>query len=280
MVTLDLERNHIIIIPASVKSLTKLEQLDLRGNPLDIPKDVLDSDAATRARLDRPANQPILNHYFTTLYNYYDKGQRTIECRESFEQVQVSRLIDDIIMEYPNEREMFDREYAPEHKGNLRGDRVRYRRRDRKSETPVINNEIHIHNQQETTMNESSKTNNFNAPMSGIIGSDNAQVSHNTFTQTNSASTEELLQLIATLRQTSANFPPETQAEIIPDLEDIEAEIIKPDRNPIKIRKRLVAIATAASLVAGGVANVTDFSNAAIDLGQKFDIDIPALVGR
>lgn len=32
---------------------------------------------------------------------------------------------------------------------------------------------------------QSSKTNNFNGPMSGVIGSDNAQVSHNQFSQTN-----------------------------------------------------------------------------------------------
>ena len=129
-------------------------------------------------------------------------------------------------------------------------------------------------------MTESSKTNNFNAPMSGVIGSDNAQVSHNTFNQTNNANTEELLKLITTLRQTTANFPTDTKAEIESDLEDLEAEIIKPDRNPIKIRKRLVAIATAASLLASGIAGVTDFTNTAIDLGQKLNIDVPALVGR
>jgi internalin A len=208
------------------------------------------------------------------LHTCLDKGRYQIECHESGEDVQVRRLIGDVIWEYDD----LDRDSPYE----SRIDRPRYRNRSkRKPESPIVN-EIHIHNnnQQETTMTESSKTNNFNAPMSGIIGSDNAQVSHNTFTQTNNATTEELLQLIATLRQTSATFPPETQAEIIPDLEDLEAEIIKPDRNPTKIRKRLVAIITAAGLIAGSVANVTDFSNAAIDLGQKFDIDIPALVGR
>jgi len=100
--------------------------------------------------------------------------------------------------------------------------------------------------------------------------------------QTNNANTEELLNLITTLCQTTANFPTETKAEIESDLEDLEAEIIKPesDRNPIKIRKRLIAIATAASLLASGIAGATDFTNTAIDLGQKLNIDVPALVGR
>jgi len=172
--------------------------------------------------------------------------------------------------------------------GNSYRDRSSYRKRDRvksKNAPPIIiENHHHIHNtnQQERTMTESSKTNNFNAPMSGVIGSDNAQVSHNAFNQTNNANTEELLKLITTLRQTTANFPTETKAEIESDLEDLEAEIIKPesDRNPIKIRKRLIAIATAASLLASGIAGVTDFTNTAIDLGQKLNIDVPALVGR
>ncbi|NJM48888.1 MAG: hypothetical protein HC860_24215, partial [Alkalinema sp. RU_4_3] len=50
--------------------------------------------------------------------------------------------------------------------------------------------------------------------------------------------------------------------------------------NPTRIKKRLLAIFTAASLLASGVSAAADFTNTAIDLGQKFDIDIPALIGH
>lgn len=121
-----------------------------------------------------------------------------------------------------------------------------------------------------------SKTNNFNAPMSGVIGSDNAQVINNTFNQINNANTTELLQLIAKLRETATTFPTETQDAILIDLEDIEAEVQKPEenRNPKKIRQRLTAILTAASVAASGVAGVTDFANTAIDLGTKLGIEL------
>ncbi|MCU0551084.1 MAG: hypothetical protein MUC48_17185, partial [Leptolyngbya sp. Prado105] len=63
---LDLEKNQITEIPSSITSLSKLEELDLRGNPLSIPKDVLDSDASIREATQRPAAKPILEYYFTT----------------------------------------------------------------------------------------------------------------------------------------------------------------------------------------------------------------------
>jgi hypothetical protein len=121
-------------------------------------------------------------------------------------------------------------------------------------------------------------------PVPRTTATDNAQatLSNNTFTQTNNTSTEDLLKLITTLRQSAASFPTHTREEIETDLEDLEAEITKPpaDRNLTRIKKRLIAIFTAATLLAGGVSGATDFTNTAIDLGQKFDIDIPALVGH
>ncbi len=126
------------------------------------------------------------------------------------------------------------------------------------------------------TMTDSSKTNNFNAPMSGVIGSDNAQVSSSTFNQTNNANTAELLQLLTKLRETAITFPAETQDAILIDLDDIKAEIQKPEetRNHKKLKQRLVAILAAAGVAAGGVSEVTDFASKAIDLSKKLGIEL------
>jgi internalin A len=205
------------------------------------------------------------------LYTCLDKNRYTIECHESGDDIQVRSLIDGVIEPQPDD---------PEGEGFRNRDRSR-RRYIKRASSPVLN--VTINNQQASTMTtESSKTNNFNGPMSGVIGSDHAQVSDNTFSQVNNTSTEDLLKLITALRQSAASFPSNTREEIETDLEDLEAEITKPpaDRNLTRIKKRLIAIFTAATLLASGVSGATDFTNTAIDLGQKFDIDIPALVGH
>jgi hypothetical protein len=105
---------------------------------------------------------------------------------------------------------------------------------------------------------------------------DNNQISNHTFNQINNANTAELFQLITRLRETATTFPEETQEAILIDLEDIEAEVQKPEenRNPKKIKQRLMAILTAAGVAASGVAEVTDFANTAIDLGSKLGIEL------
>jgi hypothetical protein len=128
-----------------------------------------------------------------------------------------------------------------------------------------------------STVNNQPKTNNFNGPMSGVIASDGAQVSNNQFTQVNNANTAELLQLIATMRQTAAQFPQEIQDDLIIDIDDVEAEIQKPEaeRNLTKLKKRLIALATAGTLIATPIAGMTDFAGKAIDLATKIGIELP-----
>ena len=78
------------------------------------------------------------------------------------------------------------------------------------------------------------------------------------------------------MRQTAAQFPKDIQDGLIIDLDDVESEIKKPetDRNLPKIKKRLLAILTAVSLISGSVAGITDFANNAIDVGSKLGIEL------
>jgi hypothetical protein len=84
------------------------------------------------------------------------------------------------------------------------------------------------------------------------------------------------------LRHSAANFPTEAKKEIEIGLEDLEAEIMKSpaDRNPTRIKQRLKSIFAAGLLIAGTVAGTADFTNTAIELGEKFDINLPALMSH
>jgi hypothetical protein len=114
----------------------------------------------------------------------------------------------------------------------------------------------------------------FQAPV-GVVASDHAQVPN--FTQNNNANTAEILQLITTLRQTATTFPKDIQDELTIDIDDVATELQKPepDRNPTKLKKRLLALATAGALIASPIAGMTDFANTAIDLAGKLNIELP-----
>ena len=105
---------------------------------------------------------------------------------------------------------------------------------------------------------------------------DNAQITASNFTQTSGATTAELLQLITTLRQTVAQLPADAQEDLIIDIDDVEAEIKKPEnqRNMARLKKRLTALVTAASLIAGSVAATNKFADNVIDLGSKVGIEL------
>ncbi len=78
------------------------------------------------------------------------------------------------------------------------------------------------------------------------------------------------------MRQTAAQFPPDVRDEIIIDIEDVEAEIQKPesDRNKTRLKKRLAAILAAATATGVAIAGMTDFANNAIDLSNKLGIEV------
>jgi internalin A len=119
---------------------------------------------------------------------------------------------------------------------------------------------------------------------SGNIGgsSNSAEVGGNQFLQNNNANTAELWKLISSMRQTADRFPEDIREGIIIDIEDVEAEINKPEnqRNKTKLNKRLTAILAAATAIGVGIAGVTDFANTAIDLGQKMGIELNLPPGR
>ena len=209
------------------------------------------------------------------LYTWLDRGDYQIQCHESGEFVQVRGLIDSVIEPELDHPDLRDPEIDAFRKRDRKFSSSRRYDRSRAQQLSAINIAIDNSNRQENNMPDS-KTSNFNAPVSaGAIG-DSAQVSNNTFTQINNANTTELLQLIAELRETATTFPAETQDAILIDLDDIEAEVQKPEetRSPKKLKQRLMAIVAAAGVAASGVDKVTDFASKATDLGSKLGIEL------
>ncbi len=106
---------------------------------------------------------------------------------------------------------------------------------------------------------------------------DQAQVVAAGVNQSSGVSTAELLAIIASLRQMATQFPPAVQEDLIIDIDDVEAEIQKPEkeRSLPKLKKRLMALATAAALMASGVSATNDFVDNVIDLSGKLGIELP-----
>ncbi|WOD38040.1 hypothetical protein [Nodosilinea sp. E11] len=106
--------------------------------------------------------------------------------------------------------------------------------------------------------------------------SGNAQVTATSFSQTSGTTTAELLQIVDRLRQTAAQLPPKVRDDLIIDIDDVEAEIQKPDdqRSMPKLRKRLAALATAATMLTGGVSAANELADGVIELGSKIGIEI------
>jgi internalin A len=111
---------------------------------------------------------------------------------------------------------------------------------------------------------------------------DNASQQASNFNQTSGANINELLQLIGDLRQTAAQFPPEISEDITIDIDDIETEIKKPEkeRSLPKLKKRLIALGTAATVTFTGVAGMADFANNVMEIGNKLNIELPLLSGK
>jgi len=141
-----------------------------------------------------------------------------------------------------------------------------------------------IINKAEAKMTQnSSETNNFQgafqgANFSGNIGgsSNSAEVSGNQSVQNNNANTAEILKLISSMRETATQFPEDIRDGIIIDIEDVEAEIKKPESqwNKARLKKSLTAMIGVATAIAIPIAGMTDFASSAIDVGQKVGIEL------
>ncbi|MEG4929487.1 COR domain-containing protein, partial [Microcoleus sp. F10-B2] len=147
-----------------------------------------------------------------------------------------------------------------------------------------------IINKAEAKMTQnSSETNNFQgafqgANFSGNIGgsSNSAEVAGNQSLQNNNTNTAELLKLISSMRETADQFPEDIREGIIIDIEDVEAEIKKPENqwNKTRLKKSLTALVAAGTAIAIPIAGMTDFANTAIDVGQKLGIELKLPSGR
>jgi internalin A len=138
---------------------------------------------------------------------------------------------------------------------------------------------IYNNNKQEDRRPMSNITNNNqNANIANFVNEakDNAQITASNFSQTSGVSTAELLQIITNMRQTVTQFPQEIQDDIIIDIDDVEAEIKKPEdqRNGKRLKKCILSLITAATMIATPIAGITDFTNNALDLGSKLGIEL------
>ncbi|HSF75048.1 MAG TPA: COR domain-containing protein [Microcoleus sp.] len=199
------------------------------------------------------------SYTFKSLRRRLANRRYEVECDKSYQMVNVRGLMED----FPDNLQQW------EEKERISGiDRPNF------GDSSSIQFNINVNGKKMTQ--DSSKTNNFNGPMSGVIGSDNATVRNNAFIQNNNANTAELLQLISSMRETATQFPEDIREGVIIDIEDVESEIKKPEneRNPARLKKSLKAILATAAAIGVGVAGVTDFAGKAIDVGQKLGIEL------
>ena len=200
---------------------------------------------------------------FDVLQQFYRDRQPNIQCQKSYINVNVRGLMDD----FPD--------YSQDKVSGIDGSDSVESSRERSSSSPNV--QIIITDNKMTQDSPNKTTNNsFNAPMSGVIGSENAQVSNNVFNQNNNANTAELLQLISSMRETAAQFPEDIRDGVFTDIEDVEIEIKKPEnaRNKTRLGKRITALIAAGTAMAIQIPGAVDFTNSAIDLGEKFGIEI------
>jgi hypothetical protein len=208
------------------------------------------------------------------LNRFIDNKQSNIQCYKSFELVNVRRLLDDSIdpdrdrkLHDISDRESSDK-YGREYEDLINLAKLAVSR-------PIINKA------EAKAMSQESKytTNLQGANIANYANEvkDKAQQIATNFTQTSGASVAELLQIINTLRQTAAQFPPDIREDITIDIDDVEAEIQKPEkeRSLPKLKKRLLALLAAVSVIATPIAGITDFTNNVLEIGNKLNIELP-----
>jgi hypothetical protein len=200
---------------------------------------------------------------FDELRDRLANGKYTVGCRKPplYEEVQVRRLIED----FPD----YSQEKVP---GIDRSDAVDYSRTQQ-----TVNNFTFDLGNKMIQDSSNKPIIHFSGPMSGVIGSENAQVSGNQFNQTNNANTDELLKQISSMRETAAQFPEDEREEVLMEIGNVEEQLKKPPekRNLKLLGKKFVAILAIVGSIAPAIANMTDFTNNVTDLAQKAGVELP-----
>ncbi|MEH2437853.1 MAG: leucine-rich repeat domain-containing protein, partial [Nostoc sp.] len=246
---LHLSYNQITQIPEAIENLPKLEKLDLRGNRLP------NLEITEWVPVPNYPNHPPLD--YQELLGLESMGESTITIGKLKLKLDLRQLLDGY--------ESLE-------------SRQKIQKVDPESDRFTIVNKIY-NNHQGDFKPMTENTNNFQGANIANFANevkDNASQQASNFNQTSGANISEILQLIGNLRQTAAQFPPETRDDMIIDIDDVEAEIQKPEkeRNLPKLKKRLVALLTAATVVAAPIAGMTDFENNVIDIGNKVGIEL------
>lgn len=96
---------------------------------------------------------------------------------------------------------------------------------------------------------------------------------------------DDIVRLLTSLRQLSQAFPEDQRADILMELDDLEGDLSKPEKQePKRIGKRLqrlIAAGTTAATLAGGAAtfagNINDFTANVLELGEKIGLSRDAI---
>ena len=92
---------------------------------------------------------------------------------------------------------------------------------------------------------------------------------------------EEVIRLLAALRQQAQSFPAEHKVEVLDTIDDLASDIQKPTPDSKKIGRRLsrlAAIAASVGLITGGVAEVSEdvknFTENVIEIAEIVEVSI------
>lgn len=96
------------------------------------------------------------------------------------------------------------------------------------------------------------------------------------------ASITEILQLIASMRETAAQFPEDIRDGVFTEIQDVEEEIKKPEnqRDKGKLSQRITALIAAGTAIMIQIPAAADFTNNVTDLAQIVGVEIPMRSGQ
>ncbi|MBW4484384.1 MAG: pentapeptide repeat-containing protein [Tildeniella torsiva UHER 1998/13D] len=132
----------------------------------------------------------------------------------------------------------------------------------------------------QTMAEKDSISQTFHGPVGNVAGTNQGQM-----TAYINQNNEAISQLIAALRASAQTFPPEQKDDVLMELEDLEGDLSKPEKQePKRIGKRLqrlIAAGTAAATLAGGAAtfagNINEFTENVFELGEKIGLSRDAV---